>query len=133
MTCGHHGWNVWEDREDKFWIGHRLGSVRVASDRGGQLGSRRTTWIKPADSDRPGGLLGSRLDRVEPADSNLAALTRTRPVGLIEWLERSEGEEARIHMHADWVGQGCSMRSSAEGLKTNPCTQGAQADEPPLF
>jgi hypothetical protein len=25
-------------------------------------------------------------------------------------------------MHVDWVGQGCSTRSSAEGLNLNPCT-----------
>jgi hypothetical protein len=82
-----------------------------------RLGSRRATQIKPADSDRPGGL-GLRLG------SGSGRLTRIWPrclesgrAGLIDWLERRGEEETRIPMHADWVGQGCSMRSSAEGLK----------------
>jgi hypothetical protein len=51
------------------WSGHGLGSVRADSDRARRLGSRQTTRITMADSDRPGGL-GSLLVRVELADSD---------------------------------------------------------------
>ncbi len=35
---------------------------------------------------------------------------------MIDWLEKRGEEKKRIPMHANWVGQGYSMQSSAEGL-----------------
>jgi hypothetical protein len=71
----------------------------------------------------------------------LGRLTRVWPrclgsdrAGLVDWVERREGEAARIPkeggregeaamipMCADWVGKGCSMQSSTERLNSNPC------------
>jgi hypothetical protein len=56
------------------------------------------------------------VDRVEPADSDLAALSRIRPGRADRLAQREEGRGGGKDAHA------CSMRSSAEGLNSNPCT-----------
>jgi hypothetical protein len=117
-------------------------------------------WIEPdraSDDSGRAGRVGSsrltvRLTRIDPADSDRdwigsSRLTRIWPrclgsgrAGQIDWLERREGEEARIPMHADWVGlhwgKGAACGAVRKGwirILVRLTKEGAQAKELPSF
>ena len=95
-----------------------LGSSRLTrivpanSDRAGWLGSRR-----PWDLDHPDWLGSSRLTRT-------CRLTRITPGQLrSSWAgsyERGGERRSKTPKPTKWMGQGCSTRSSAAGLNSNP-------------